>query len=155
MAVSKGGREVNEAKDSGYRAVTRFLLVSPYKIRPVADLVRRKPYTEAVSLLENMPHKGARLIRKTVVSAASNALNRDKQLEEDMLYIREILVDEGPRMKRVWFRGRGRADMLLKRMCHITVVVDQTGEASPGKSSLPSKVARAANKKPSSKKAGK
>lgn len=111
---------------TGYRAVTKYLIVSPYKIRPVADLVRRKPYTEAVSLLENMPHKGARLIRKTMVSAASNALNRDKKLAEDMLYIKEISIDDGPRMKRIWIRGRGRADMLLKRMCHITVVVDET-----------------------------
>ena len=114
---------------TGYRAVTRYLIVSPYKIRPVADLIRRKPYTEAVSLLENMPHKGARLIKKTVVSAASNALNRDKQLVEDMLFIKEISVDEGPRMRRVWFRARGRADMLLKRLCHITVVVDQSANA--------------------------
>jgi large subunit ribosomal protein L22 len=119
-------------ENPGYRAITRYLLVSPYKIRPVADLVRRKPYTEAVALLENMPHKGARLIRKTVVSAASNALNRDKKLDEDMLYIKEIMVDEGPRMKRVWFRGRGRADMLLKRMCHITVIVDQAANAEAG-----------------------
>jgi len=118
--------------DEGYRAVTRYLIVSPYKIRPVADLVRRKPYTEAVSLMENMPHKGARLIRKTMISAASNALNRDKQLEEDMLYIKEIKIDEGPRMKRVWFRGRGRADMLLRRMCHITVIVDQIVTAETG-----------------------
>jgi large subunit ribosomal protein L22 len=95
-------------------------------------LVRRKPYPEAVSLLENMPHKGARLIRKTVVSAASNALNQDKQLAEDMLYVKEIMIDEGPRMKRVWFRGRGRADMQLKRMCHITVVVGQTAAADAG-----------------------
>ena len=114
---------------TGYKAVTKFLIVSPYKIRPVADLIRRKPYTEAVSLLENMPHRGARLIRKTVVSAASNALSRNKKLEEDMLYVREVMIDEGPRMKRVWFRARGRADMLLKRLCHITVVVDETGKA--------------------------
>ena len=130
-------------KKTGYRAVTRYLLVSPFKIRPVADLIRRKPYTEAVAILENMPHKGARLIRKTVVSAASNALNRDKQLEEDMLYIKEIAVDEGPRMRRVWFRARGRADMLVKRLCHITVIVDQTagltGDAKSKKS--PSKKA--------------
>ena len=123
-------RKSDGQKAGGYRAVTRYLIVSPYKIRPVANLVRRKPYTEAVSILENMPHKGARLIRKTVTSAASNALNRDKQLEEDMLYIKEIMVDEGPRMKRIWFRGRGRADMQLKRMCHITVVVDQTVNAA-------------------------
>jgi large subunit ribosomal protein L22 len=116
-------------KKKVYMAVTKYLIVSPYKIRPVADLIRRKPYTEAVSILENLPHKGARLIKKTVVSAASNALSQDKQLMEDMLYIKEISVDEGPRMKRVWFRARGRADMLLKRLCHITVVVDQTANA--------------------------
>jgi large subunit ribosomal protein L22 len=110
---------------SGYKAVSKYLLASPFKIRPVANLVRRKPYPEAISLLENMPHKGARLIKKTVKSAASNALVRNKQLDEDMLYVRDIFVDEGPRMKRVWFRARGRADMLLKRMCHITVVVDE------------------------------
>jgi large subunit ribosomal protein L22 len=46
-----------------------------------------------------------------------------------MLYVRDVLVNEGPRMKRVWFRARGRADMLLKRMCHITVVVDETAKA--------------------------
>jgi len=112
---------------TGYRAVSKYLIGSPYKIRPVADLVRRRPYPEAVSILENMPHKGARLIRKTVKSAASNALADNKKLDEDMLYVREIYIDEGPRLKRIWFRGRGRADMQLKRMCHITVVVDETG----------------------------
>ena len=113
-------------KKTGYRAVSKYLMGSPYKIRPVADLIRRRTYPEAVSLLENMPQKGAGLISKTVKSAASNALSKNKQLDEDMLYIREIYIDEGPRLKRVWFRGRGRADMLLKRMCHITVVIDET-----------------------------
>jgi large subunit ribosomal protein L22 len=129
-------------KKTGYRAVSKYLIGSPFKIRPVADLVRRLTYPEAVSILENMPHKGARLIRKTVKSAASNALAGNKKLDEDMLYVREIYVDEGPRLKRVWFRGRGRADMQLKRMCHITVVVDETagtasqgGAAKPGSSS--------------------
>jgi len=115
---------------TGYRAITKFLIGSPYKIRPVADLVRRRPYSEAVSILENMPHKGARLIRKTVKSAASNALSGNKKLDEDMLYVREIYIDEGPRLKRIWFRGRGRADMQLKRMCHITVVVDETASSA-------------------------
>jgi large subunit ribosomal protein L22 len=111
---------------TGYRAISKFLMGSPYKIRPVADLVRRRSYPEAMSVLENMPHKGARLIRKTVKSAASNALAGNKQLDEDMLYIREIYIDEGPRLKRIWFRAKGRADMLLKRMCHITVVIGET-----------------------------
>ena len=110
----------------GYKAVSKFLICSPYKIRPVANLIRRKTYTEAVSILENMPHKGAKLIRKTLKSAGANALNVNKHLEEDMLYVREIMIDDGPRMKRLWCRARGRADMLLKRLCHITVVVDRT-----------------------------
>jgi large subunit ribosomal protein L22 len=111
----------------------------------VADLVRRRPYPEALSILENMPHKGARLIRKTVKSAASNALAGNKQLDEDMLYIREIQIDDGPRLKRVWFRGRGRADTLLKRICHITVVVDETG--ATGKKAVSKKAEKKKNKK--------
>jgi large subunit ribosomal protein L22 len=134
-------------KKPGYRAISKYLMGSPYKIRPVADLIRRKPYPDAVSILENMPHKGARLIGKTAKSAAANALVSNKQLDEDMLYIREIFIDEGPRLKRVWFRGRGRADMLLKRMCHITVVVDEAeksgakGSETQGASQAPAKKA--------------
>jgi len=121
---------------SGYRAVSKYLLGSPFKVRPVADLVRRRPYPEAMSVLENIPHKGARLIRKTVKSAASNALQGNKQLDEDMLYVREIYIDEGPRLKRVWFRGRGRADMQLKRMCHITVVIGEAAKAAGEKTAV-------------------
>jgi large subunit ribosomal protein L22 len=129
-----------EKKKDGYRAVTKYLIASPFKIRPVAELIRRKPYPEVISLLENMPHRGARILRKTVKSAASNALNVNKQLDEDMLYVREVLIDEGPRMKRVWFRARGRADMLLKRLCHVTVVIDETGKAGATGKSAKTKV---------------
>jgi large subunit ribosomal protein L22 len=110
-----------------YKSVTKFIIASPYKLRPVADVVRRRSYNEAMSILENMPHKGARLIRKTLLSAASNALHLDKNLAEDMLFVSKVLIDDGPRMKRVWFRARGRADMLLKRLCHITVEVTSMG----------------------------
>jgi large subunit ribosomal protein L22 len=130
---SVASRGTDSSGNSGYRAVSKYLIASPFKLRPVADLIRRKPYPEAVSILENMPHKGARLIRKTVKSAAANALGVNKKLDEDMLYVRAIQVDEGPRMKRVWFRARGRADMLLKRMCHITVVIDETGGSAGGR----------------------
>ncbi|MDR2211796.1 MAG: 50S ribosomal protein L22 [Spirochaetaceae bacterium] len=116
-----------EAK-SGYRAESKFIFASPYKIRPVAGLVRRKSYPEAMVLLEHMPHRGARLIRKTLKSAASNALDLNTKLNEDMLYIKDIQINEGPRLKRIWYRARGRADMLLKRMCHITVVIDEVGQ---------------------------
>ena len=114
---------------NGYRAVTKFLVASPTKVRPVANVIKRKTCSEAMAILENMPQKGAKLIRGTVKSAVSNALSLNKKLDEDMLYVKEIRIDEGPRLKRVWFRGKGRADMLLKRLCHITVVVaEKAGE---------------------------
>jgi large subunit ribosomal protein L22 len=117
------------ADKSGYRAISSYIIASPFKVRPVADLVRRKNYTDAMAILENMPHKGARLISKVMKSAASNALDRNKKLDEGMLYVKEIRIDEGPRMRRVWFRSRGRADMLLKRMCHISVTIDEISKA--------------------------
>lgn len=113
-----------EAK-KGYRAIAKYLMMSPSKVRPVADLVRSKPYTEAVAILEAMPQKGAGLIKKVVLSAAANALVQNKKLDEEMLMIKEICVDDGPRLKRVWARSHGKRDILLKRMCHISVVVDE------------------------------
>ncbi|MBQ9630578.1 MAG: 50S ribosomal protein L22 [Treponema sp.] len=113
------------AENTGYRAVTKFLIASPTKVRPVAHVINQKPCSEAMAILANMPQKGATLISKTLKSAVSNALNINSKLDEDMLYVKEIRIDEGPRLKRIWFRGRGRADQLLKRMCHITVVVDE------------------------------
>lgn len=116
-------------KKSGYRAVTKYLIASPTKVRPVANVVKNKSCTDAMAILEHMPQKGAVLLSKTVKSAMSNALNTNKQLDEDMLYVKEIRIDEGPRLKRLWCRGRGRADVQLKRMCHITVVVDEKAGA--------------------------
>jgi len=117
-------------EQTGYRAKAKWLMGSAFKVRPVADLIRLKPYADAIAILDNMPQKGALLIKKVVVSAASNALNKNRKLGEDMLYIKEIRIDEGPRMRRVWFRARGRADMLIKRMCHITCVVEEIGKKS-------------------------
>jgi large subunit ribosomal protein L22 len=110
---------------SGYKASARYQIISPFKVRRVANEVRRRPYTEAVAILENLPHRGAKMLKKVVESAAANALYANKNLDEDMLYIKELRVDEGPRLRRVWFRARGRADLLHKRMSHITAVVDE------------------------------
>ena len=114
-------------RTSGYRANVPFQMLSATKIRRVADNIRKKPYVEAIALLEVLPHKGARLLKKVIQSAAANALAQNKNLDEQMLYVKELLIDVGPTMKRMWTRGRGRADRLLKRSCHISVVVDEIG----------------------------
>lgn len=113
----------------GYKAIAKFVRISPFKARRVADIVRSRPYPEAVAILNNMPNKGARLVNKVIQSAAANALSNNRSLDEGMLYVSELRIDEGPRMKRIWVRGRGRADMLLKRMSHITAVVDRMERA--------------------------
>jgi large subunit ribosomal protein L22 len=120
-------KDARKPRTSGYRAHVPFLRVSPTKVRRIADHLRRKPYVEAIALLDVLPHKGARLLRKVIMSAAANALARNKNLDEQMLYVKELLVDGGSTMKRMWARGRGRADRLLKRTCHISVVVDEIG----------------------------
>ena len=64
-------------------------------------------------------------LRKVIQSAAANALQLNKELDEEMLYISELQVNEGARIKRIWARARGRRDILLKRMSHISVTVDE------------------------------
>ncbi len=115
-----------EAK-KGYKAIAKNLPMSPSKIRPIADNVRRKPYADAIAILENLPNKGAKFLIKVIQSAAANALNQNNMLDEESLYIKELLVDGGPIQKRMWARSRGRADRLLKRSSHISVVVDELG----------------------------
>ena len=128
---------------TGYRANVPFQRVSATKVRRIADNVRRKPYVEAIALLDVLPHKGARLLRKLIQSAAANALAQNKNLDEGMLYIKELLIDVGPSMKRMWARGRGRADRLIKRSCHISVVVDEIGAKEPAKAGAVKKAASA------------
>ena len=114
-------------KKKGYSAHAKYLRISPSKVRRIADEVRKRAYTDAIAVLEALPHKGARMLKKVIQSAAANALYTNKNLDEDVLYIRDLQVNEGARMKRVWPRARGRADRLLKRSCHISVTVDEIG----------------------------
>lgn len=113
-----------EAK-KGYRAVSKNLPMSPSKIRPIADHVRRKAYVDAIALLESLPNKGAGYLKKVIESAAANAMYQDQNLDEDMLFVAELLVDGGPSRKTIWPRSRGRADRQIKRSSHISVILDQ------------------------------
>jgi large subunit ribosomal protein L22 len=104
------------------RAVTKYLRVSPFKVRLVADLVRGKRVEEALTILKFLPKKGGRLINKTLRSAVANAENM-QTIDVDTLVIKTILVDEGPRLKRWRPRAMGRATRILKRTSHITMVL--------------------------------
>lgn len=109
----------------GYKAHAKNLMISPSKMRRVANVVRNKQISEAVALLDALPQRSADMLKKVVKSASANALFQNKMLDEDSLFISELRVDEGPRMKRVWARARGRRDLLLKRQCHVLVIVEE------------------------------
>jgi large subunit ribosomal protein L22 len=104
------------------RAVSKYLRVSPYKVRLVADLVRGKKVDEALTLLKFLPKKGGRLINKTLRSALANAENT-QTIDVDTLFIKTVLIDEGPKLKRFRPRAMGRATRILKRTSHITMVL--------------------------------
>ena len=105
------------------RATAKFQRVSPRKARLVTDLITGKPAEEALGLLQNLPKGTAPLLAKVLRSAVANAENNYNMTMED-LYVKRASADEGPRMKRVWMRGRGRRDIKLHRTAHLTVVID-------------------------------
>ena len=115
-------------KDNRPYAVAKDIRMSSSKVRIVLDNIRGKKVNEAVALLTYMPQKGASESLKVLKSAIANAEN-NKGLSADNLYVAECYTTPGPMMKRVNFRGRGRVDHIIKRSCHITIILDEMKEA--------------------------
>ena len=103
-------------------ATAKRLGVSAQKARLVADQVRGKPVADALDILNFSAQKSAGLIRKVVESAIANAENNEGA-DIDELRVASVWVDEGPVMKRIRARAKGRARRVLKRTSHITVTV--------------------------------
>ncbi len=103
-----------------------FARSSAQKARLVADQVRGLSVEKALELLSYSPKKAAVLVKKVVDSAIANA-EHNEGADVDELVITKICVDEGPTMKRIMPRAKGRADRIMKRSCHITVVVSDRG----------------------------
>ena len=105
-------------------ARTRFVRISPQKLRLVCDLIAGKQVDQALSILEFTPKKGAKIISKTLLAAIANA--RDQQnVDEDKLFVKRATADTGPTWKRSMQRAHMHATPILKRTSHLTVVVDE------------------------------
>jgi large subunit ribosomal protein L22 len=109
------------------RAVSKNTGITPRKVRLLVDMVRGKKVEEALAMLRFAPSPSARVVAKTIKSAASNAESA-YQMSPSELRIVEIYADEAPTLKRYRPRSRGRVSPVLKRSSHITVVVSE-GEA--------------------------
>ncbi|MCP4670389.1 MAG: 50S ribosomal protein L22 [Desulfobacula sp.] len=107
------------------KATTRYTRISPFKLRlPIAE-IKGKNAEQALTLLKFMPLKAAGIMYKTLQSAISNAENNN-ELDVDKLIVKNIIVDQGPTMKRFRPRARGRASRILKRSSHLTIIVEET-----------------------------
>jgi large subunit ribosomal protein L22 len=105
------------------KATAKYVRVAPRKIRQLVAEVEGRDVGRALDMLEYTPRPVAKTVGKLIRSAVSNAVNMEGRLEVDDLYIKELSVGDGPRMKRWVPRARGRATPIIKRTSHITVVV--------------------------------
>lgn len=104
------------------KAVTKFLRLSPFKARDLARQLKGLPVAKALEITTVSKRKAAQLIGQTLKSAVANAENNNK-VSADGLFVKEVLIEEGPRMRRYWPRSRGMVSPIIKRMSHIRVTI--------------------------------
>lgn len=113
--------------DNEAKAVHRMIRVSPQKLNLVAQLIRGKKASRALSDLEFSQKRIAETVRKCLQSAIANAEN-NHDLDVDSLVVKEAYVGESIVMKRFMARGRGRASRIQKPFAHLTIVVREVEE---------------------------
>ena len=104
------------------KAVAKGLRISPIRARLVADMIRGKNVHEALTILNNVNNKSARLTLKVLNSAIANAVNNNGAKQEE-LYVKEARVDGVPVLKRHMFDSRSHIGHKDRRTSHIIVVV--------------------------------
>ena len=109
------------------RAMTKYVPISPRKLRLVCDKVRGMDAQEAMIVLDYMPQKGAELVGKTLSSALANASN-NFDLNPDDLFVSQIYAGDGPTLKRFKAGARGRYKPRLKRTSHLWVILAEREE---------------------------
>jgi len=106
-------------------ATLQLRRISPQKVRLVADQIRGLPVDRALNLLSFSDKKAAAILKKLLESAVANAEHNDGA-DIDALRITTICVDQGPTLKRMQTRARGRANKILKRMSRVTLAVTES-----------------------------
>lgn len=110
-----------------FNAKARFIRYSPYKLRPLVDVIRGKNAQYALDWLATYAVKKAVPVRKIIASAASNAKSLHN-IEASQLVIRDIRVDEGPIYRYFKPGAMGRADIQRKRLSHISIMLESTDQ---------------------------
>lgn len=111
------------------KASIKNVPVAPRKARLVADLVRDRFVEDALNQLAFLHKSTSAVIRKLIRSAVANAQHQDSTVDESNLFIKRIFIDEGITRKWIRPRARGMANRILRRRCHITVVLDEESDS--------------------------
>jgi large subunit ribosomal protein L22 len=111
-------------------ATTKYVRQAASKGRGVIARVRGLDASSALRIATESHSKSARAIEKTLKSAIANAQNNAK-LAPESLWVKQAVIDEGPRSRRYWARSRGMARPITRRTCHVTIVL--TDEAKSGR----------------------
>ena len=114
--------------DQTTHAYAHYVRTSAWKVRVVLDLIRGHDVAEAANILRLCERDAAHDIAKVLHSAVANASHNDG-LPAEELYVSACFADEGPTIKRFRPRARGRTGQILKRTCHITIVVGRLPDA--------------------------
>lgn len=113
---------------------TKFVRISPKKIIPWLRLFRNKSLEEGYEICFKMNNKSSKIIKK--ILDAGYSASQDKDLERDRLYIKGIVCQTGPTMKRQLIKSRGRADIIKKRTSHIQLtLIEKSTKKNNGKKS--------------------
>ncbi len=136
----------NAERDKRPQAIAKYIRMTPTKVRAVLDLIRGKDYFEAVGILQSTPRAACEPVLKVLESAGANAENNLNMSKND-LFVAECFANEGMTLKRYWYRSHGSADIITKRTCHITVILDEKKDATLVTSTEEKKPAKKQTKK--------
>ncbi len=105
-------------------AKTKFLRIAPSKIKKILNQVRGKTYLNALKILYKIPQKSGVSIFKAIKSAASN-VSSNLEIDKGQLFLSQIYVNQGPILKRLHARAKGKSAKIEKKICHITVYIEK------------------------------
>ncbi|MCL1995169.1 MAG: 50S ribosomal protein L22 [Defluviitaleaceae bacterium] len=114
----------NAVKDTRPQAHGKFIRVSDLKARVVLNQIKNKDVKTAMALLDYSPRAAAVIVKNILKSAIANAEN-NLQLDTDNLYVQEAIANQGPTMKRIRPKAKGRAYPILKRTSHISIILNE------------------------------
>lgn len=107
------------------KAIVRYVRITPRKVRLVSDLVRGKSITDALTILKFSTRKRTAQTLSTLLESAMANAEQKGRIDVDNLFVKSLLVDQGPTLKRFTSRAKGQGMRILKKTSHITVVLEE------------------------------